>query len=110
MSLLASMSRSRSSLRFPALEILYVAVLRNVVSHIPSERQIILKINMMFRLAEEWVVPEKIHTPPTEEISAVRRGRGDKIVSDNNKCIRTLTSNFLRGGGMDVFWNDPMEE
>jgi hypothetical protein len=23
-----------------------------------------------------WVVPEKIHTPPTEEISAVRRGRG----------------------------------
>jgi hypothetical protein len=60
-----------------------------VVSHIPSERQIILKINMMFRLAEEWVVPEKIHTPPTEEISAVRRGRGDKIVSDNSKCIRT---------------------
>jgi hypothetical protein len=37
----------------------------------------------------EWVVPEKIHTPPTEEISAVRRGRGDKIVSDNSKCTRT---------------------
>jgi hypothetical protein len=36
-----------------------------------------------------WVVPEKIHTPPTEEISAVRRGRGDKIVSDKGKCIRT---------------------
>ena len=36
-----------------------------------------------------WVVPEKIHTPPTEEISAVRRGRGEKIVSDNSKCIRT---------------------
>jgi hypothetical protein len=58
-----------------------------------------------------WVVPEKIHTPPTEEISAVRRG--DKIVSDNSKCIRTseggrgVNSNFLRGGGMDVFWNDP---
>ena len=54
--------------------------------------------------------------PPTEEISAVRRGRGDKIVSDNSKCIRTskrdrgggVTSNFLRWGGMDVFWNDPM--
>ena len=62
----------------------------------------------------QWVVPEKIHTPPTEEISAVRRGRGEKIVSDNSKCIRTseggrgLTSYFLRGGGMDVFWNDPM--
>jgi hypothetical protein len=62
----------------------------------------------------QWVVPEKIHTPPTEEISAVRRGRGEKIVSDNSKCIRTskgvggLTSYFLRGGGMDVFWNDPL--
>ena len=21
--------------------------------------------------------------------------------------VRGLTSNFLRGGGMDVFWNDP---
>ena len=53
----------------------------------------------------------------TEEISAVRRGRGEKIVSDNSKCIRkseggrgggVLTSYFLRGGGMDVFWNDRM--
>ena len=26
-----------------------------------------------------WVVPEKIHTPPTVEISAVRRGRGEKL-------------------------------
>jgi hypothetical protein len=37
----------------------------------------------------KWVVPEKIHTPPTEEISAVRRGRGEEIISDNSKCIRT---------------------
>jgi hypothetical protein len=29
------------------------------------------------------------YSPPTEEISAIRRGRGEKIVSDNNKCIRT---------------------
>jgi hypothetical protein len=60
----------------------------------------------------QWVVPEKVHTPPTEEISAVRRRRGEKIVSDNSKCIRTseggLTSYFLRRGGMDVFWNDPI--
>ena len=34
-------------------------------------------------------------------------------MSDNSKCIRTsegvgrLTSYFLCGGGMDVFWNDP---
>ena len=53
--------------------------------------------------------------PLMEEISAVRRGRGEKIVSDNSKCIRTseggrgvLTSYFLREGGMDVFWNDRM--
>jgi hypothetical protein len=37
----------------------------------------------------KWVVTEKIHTPHTEEISAVWRGRGEKIVSDNSKCIRT---------------------
>jgi hypothetical protein len=59
--------------------------------------------------------PEKIHTPPTEEISAIRRGREEKIVSDNSKCIRTseggrgLTSYFLRGGGMDVFCNNTMD-
>jgi hypothetical protein len=41
------------------------------------------------RLYYQWVVPEKIHTPPMEEISAVRRGRGEKIVSDNSKRIRT---------------------
>jgi hypothetical protein len=26
-----------------------------------------------------WVVPERIHTPPLEEISAVRRGRGENM-------------------------------
>ena len=61
------------------------------------------------------VVPEKIHTPPTEEISAVRRRRGEKIVSDNSKCIRTSKRgrgvNFLfpPWGGMDVFWNDLLD-
>jgi hypothetical protein len=38
--------------------------------------------------------PPKFHevsatAPRTEEISAVWRGRGEKIVSDNSKCIRT---------------------
>ena len=37
----------------------------------------------------QWSVPEKIHTPPTEEVSAVQRGKGEKIVSGNSKCIRT---------------------
>ena len=64
-----------------------------------------------------WAVPEKIHTPPTVEISAVRRGRGEKMVSDklivvnvlgHPKGVGGLTSYFLRGGGMDVFWNEPL--
>ena len=33
-----------------------------------------------YRHLVEWVIPENIHTPPTEEISAVRRG--EKLVSD----------------------------
>jgi hypothetical protein len=57
----------------------------------------------------QWVVPETIHTPPTEEISAIWRGRGEKIVCDNSKYIRTSGVNFLCGGGMDIFWNDPMQ-
>ena len=59
------------------------------------------------------VIPEKTHTPPTEEISAVRRGRGLFLiignVLGNPKGVVGLTSNFLCGGGMDVFWNDPMK-
>ena len=47
-----------------------------------------------------WVVPKKIHIPPTGEISAVRRGRGEKIVSDNSKCIRT--SEGGRGGSLPI--------
>ena len=51
---------------------------------------------------------------PMEEISAVRRGRGEKIVSEivnvlgHPKGVGGLTSYFFRGGSMDVFWNDPM--
>jgi hypothetical protein len=49
------------------------------------------------------------------QIFAVRRGRGDKIVSDNSKCIRTseggrgVNFQFPPWGGMDVFWNDPLQ-
>jgi hypothetical protein len=61
----------------------------------------------------QWVVPEKIHTPPTEEISAVRRGEKKLFliivnVLGHPKGVGGLTSFFLRGVGMDVFWNDPM--
>jgi hypothetical protein len=50
--------------------------------------------------------------PPTEEISAVRRGREKKLfliivnVLGHLKGVGELTSYFLCGGGMDVFWND----
>ena len=51
--------------------------------------------------------------PPTEEISAIQRGGEKKLflimvsVLGRPKGVGGLTSNFLRGGGMDVFWNDP---
>jgi hypothetical protein len=45
-----------------------------------------------------WDIPEKIYTPPTEEISAIRRGRGQKFISDNSKSINKI----------DVFWNNPL--
>ena len=74
--------------------------------------------NIIFSLLNtflEWVVPEKIHTPPTEEISAIRRGGGEKKlfliivnVLGHPKGVGGLTSYFLHGGGMDVFWNDPI--
>ena len=53
----------------------------------------------------KWVIPEKIHTPPTGEIYAVRRGLFLIIgnVLGNPKGVGGLTSNFLCGGGMDVF-------
>jgi hypothetical protein len=50
---------------------------------------LIILTRLLTACYKQWVVPEKIHTPPTEEISAVRRGRGEKIVSDNSICIRT---------------------
>jgi hypothetical protein len=62
---------------------------------------------VILREGSSWVIPEKIRTPPTEEISAVRRGK-KKIVSHNSKCIRTysggrgLTFNFLCSVG--VVW------
>jgi hypothetical protein len=69
-----------------------------------------------------WVVPEKIHHAPKENIYTVWRWRGEKFVSDNSKCIRTseeavnlplwplggLTSNVFCGRDMDVFWNEPL--
>jgi hypothetical protein len=42
-----------------------------------------------------------IHPAPKEEMFAVQRGRGEKFVSDNSKCIGTS-----KGGG---FWNDPFQ-
>ena len=63
----------------------------------------------------KWVVPEKIHTPPPQRKFLLSKGGGEKklfliIVSvlGHPKGVGGLTSNFLCGGDMDVFWNDSM--
>ena len=62
----------------------------------------------------KWVVPKKIRAPPTEEISAVRRGGGRDCVKNVLNLYRMSgegeggIANFLRGGGMDLFWNNPI--
>jgi hypothetical protein len=65
---------------------------------------IFILISILF---QNWVVPEIIHTPPTEEISTIRRGRGGSQnlfliivnVLGRPKWVVGLTSNFLCGGG-----------
>ena len=59
-----------------------------------------------------WVVSKKNHTPPTEEISAVHGERGEsykeclELVQEVHKKEGGIV-NFLPGGGMDIFWNNP---
>jgi hypothetical protein len=52
-------------------------------------------------IVSQWVVPEKIHTPPRRKFLP-SGGGGEK------KLFLIITSYFLCGGGMDVFWNDPI--
>ena len=65
-------------------------------------------------LITNWVIPEKIHTPPRRKFLP-SGGEGEKKlfliivnVLGHPKGVGGLTSYFLRGGGMDVFWNDPI--
>jgi hypothetical protein len=61
-----------------------------------------------------WVVPEKIHTPARRKFLQSGGGGKTKLfliivnVLGHPKGVGVLTSNFLCGGGMDVFWNDPI--
>ena len=50
----------------------------------------------------EWVVPEKIHTSPTEKICAARREGARKSLD--------LLQSFPLWGSMDIFYNDPMSK
>ena len=43
--------------------------------------------------------------PPKEDISIVLKGRGEKFISDNCKCI--TTSEEVREGFQFPLWNDP---
>jgi hypothetical protein len=66
---------------------------------------------------ENWVVPELRSTLPPRRKFLPSGGGGEKKlfmiivnVLRHPKGVGGkggLTSNFLRGGGMDVFWNDP---
>ena len=57
---------------------------------------------------------DKVHAPPPpkKKISLTEWEGGGEYTSDNNKMNfgvrywQGLTSNFLLGGGLDVFWND----
>ena len=62
----------------------------------------------------QWVVPEKIHTSPRRKFLPSGGGGEKKLfliivnVLRHPKGVGGLTSYFLHGGGMDVFWNDPI--
>jgi hypothetical protein len=45
-----------------------------------------------------WVVPEKIHTPPTEEIFAVRRAREEKCLRMSEGGERKNVLGCPKGG------------
>ena len=62
------------------------------------------------------LIPEEIHTPPRRKFLLSGRGGEKKLfliivsVLGHPKGVGELTSNFLHGGGIDVFWNDPFKE
>jgi hypothetical protein len=65
-------------------------------------------------IVSQWVVPEKIHTPPRRKFLPSGGGGEKKLfliivnVLEHPKGVGGLTSYFLCEGGMDVFWNDPI--
>ena len=60
------------------------------------------------RMIYYWVVPKKNHTPPTEEISATKRGRGEsykeylKFVQDVHKREGRRVLLISSMGGIDM--------
>jgi hypothetical protein len=67
-------------------------------------------------LSQKRLVPEKIWTlPPQKKLLPSGGGREKKLfliilsVLGHSKGVGGLTSNFLHGGGMDVFLNDPID-
>ena len=62
---------------------------------------------MKFQVILKWVVPKKIHSPPTEEISAVQGGGEGNHLKNVLNLYRMSGEggivNFLRGGGSGSF-------
>jgi hypothetical protein len=76
-----------------------------------------IMMGLVIALWWNWVVPEKIHTPPPPRRKFLPSGGGGEKklfliivnVLGHPKRVGGLTSYFLRGGGVDVFWNDPFK-
>ena len=55
----------------------------------------------------DWIIPEKIHTFPREEINNTPLSLSGHFL-DNSPPPSSDGKNFLCGWGMDLFWNDPL--
>ena len=56
------------------------------------------------------VVPENIHTPPTEGTGNSRQeGRGEVSKTQRGGGVRGQIPSMGGGGGMDIFWNQTLQ-
>jgi hypothetical protein len=58
----------------------------------------------------EWVIPEKIHTSSMEEIGSYKPSYPLQMSFSNvsHLPLPPDSRNFLLGGRVDLFWNNPI--